>query len=56
MMDVSNKNAIELSKHVNTNLFDAYGGVVVKNLFFKNCTVDSSDFGLFSRLIFILLI
>lgn len=37
MQQISNETAIFLSSYVNTDLFEAYGGVVNLNLFIKNC-------------------
>ncbi len=37
MVNTSNEKVILLNKYVDTSLFSAYGGVVNKNLFLKNC-------------------
>ena len=37
MVNTTNEKVILLKKYVDTSLFSAYGGVVNKNLFLKNC-------------------
>lgn len=50
MVNTTNEKVILLNKYVDTSLFSAYGGVVNKNLFLKNCLYFIILFQFFNNL------